>query len=165
MPAPVVAGRPPRWPRGARALRAFVCGAALAAGWGGCGGGDEADPYRRYVPEPAEARRAVETALSAWRDAPDPLPESLDTPAVRFVDKQRKAGQRLRRFEVLGESDAETARQLTVRLVLERPEEVLLVRYNVFGREPYWVFRLEDYEQFSHWEHEMKEAPPTAEGP
>jgi hypothetical protein len=40
-----------------------------------------------------------------------------------------------------------------------------LVRYNVLGRDPIWVFRLEDYEMISHWEHPMigeAEAPPES---
>ena len=151
---------PPR-----RVLRSSLGWATLACWAAGCGGGGESNPYRRFVPAPAEAVRAVDLALATWRDAPDPLPDSFDTPSVRFVDKQRTPGQRLRRFEVLGQSDAETARQVTVRLVLERPDEVLLARYNVFGREPTWVFRREDYEMISHWEHPMKEADPGREEP
>jgi hypothetical protein len=131
------------------------CAAVVAAVGLGCGGEDPRAAFRRFVPDPAEARAAVDAALAAWRDAPDPVPASFETRAIKFVDQQRKARQRLRRFEVLGESEAENARQFTVRLVLDQPEETLLARYNVFGRGPVWVFRLEDYEMISHWEHEM----------
>lgn len=72
-----------------------------------------------------------------------------------FVDKQRRPGQRLKSFAILGRSEVENARQFTVRLDLDPTEAGDLVRYNVFGRKPVWVFRLEDYERISHWEHPM----------
>jgi hypothetical protein len=117
----------------------------------------------RFLPGWDEAQQAIESALSAWRNAPDPLPASFDSDAVIFVDKQRKPGQRLSRFEILGHSDAETARQFTVRLHLEPGESPQLVRYKVFGRNPVWVFRLEDFEAISHWEMDMSEALPQLE--
>jgi hypothetical protein len=102
------------------------------------------------------------------------MPASFDTRAVKFVDKRRKPTQRLLAFEILGKSDIENARQFTVRLTLEGDESPQLVKYNVLGRDPVWVFRLEDYEMFSHWEMDMdapvsnagqkpKEAAPSAE--
>ncbi len=80
-------------------------------------------------------------------------------------DKQRKPDARLRSFAILGESDAENVRQFTVRLQIEGEDAPRLVRYNLLGRDPVWVFRLEDYEMISHWEHPMNEdAPPAASG-
>jgi hypothetical protein len=135
----------------------------LAASLSGCNGwkGQEAVPG--YLPEWGEARQALESALAAWRDAPSPLPASFDTQAVIFVDKQRRPGQRLLSFTVLGQSDVENARQFTVRIQLEAEESPRLVRYNVLGRNPAWVFRLEDYEMISHWEHDMTDPAPTPE--
>jgi hypothetical protein len=104
-----------------------------------------------------EARSSMVTVLSAWRDAPSPLPASFDTPSVMFIDKRRRPNQRLAAFEILGQTDVENARQFTVRLELEGEESPQLVKYNIVGREPVWVFRLEDYEMFSHWEHDMDE--------
>jgi hypothetical protein len=68
-------------------------------------------------------------------------------------------------FQILAQSDIENARQFTVRLNFEH--EPLLVRYNIVGRQPVWVFRQEDYEMISHWEHKMEEeaAPPTERAP
>jgi hypothetical protein len=117
-----------------------------------------------YMPGWAEAKSALESALSAWRDAASPLPDTFDSRTVKFVDRHRRPNQRLLAYEIIGQVDIENARQFTVRLTLEGEEAPQLVRYNAFGRDPVWVFRLEDYELISHWEHKMDEpeTPPTA---
>jgi hypothetical protein len=84
---------------------------------------------------------------------------------VQFVDKQRKLSQRLLTFQVLGQTEIENARQFTVRLNFEGDDAPLLVKYNVVGRDPVWVFRLEDYEMFSHWEHAMDQPAPGVNEP
>jgi hypothetical protein len=62
-------------------------------------------------------------------------------------------------FEVLGPIDLGVGRGFTVRLDLAPEQEgqpaEQVVRYVVFGVDPLWVFRLEDYERISHWEHAM----------
>ncbi len=144
-----------------------TCWLMVAAGLTGCNGWNDSPPPPGYLPGWAEARQSLESALSAWRNAPSPLPDSLDSSAVIFVDKQRRPGQRLRSFAILGQSEVENARQFTVRLHLDQEESPMLVRYNVLGRNPVWVFRLEDYERISHWEHSMEEpatAPTTDRG-
>jgi hypothetical protein len=132
----------------------------------GCGGtGAGASDPQRYLPSPEAAQKAVVTVLSQWRDAPRPLPETFDTPSVRFVDKQRRPDQALRAFQVLGRRAEPHALQFTVRMTLDPPsdgEADQLVRYNVFGKDPIWVYRLEDYEMISHWEHPMDDDEPAA---
>jgi hypothetical protein len=135
----------------------------LTAGLTGCDGGNGEGTTPGYLPGWAEARQALESALAAWRDAPSPLPVSFDSPAVKFVDKQRRPGQRLLSFEVLGRSEGENARQFTVRLRLEDESAPRLVRYNVLGRSPVWVFRLEDYEAIAHWDMDMSQPASTAD--
>jgi hypothetical protein len=108
-----------------------------------------------FMPSWVEARQSLEAALTAWRDSPSPLPSTLSTRSVQFVDKRRRPNQRLLAYEILGQLDIENARQFTVRLTLEGEESPQLVKYNIVGRDPVWVFRLEDYEMFSHWEHDM----------
>jgi hypothetical protein len=137
--------------------------ALLAAGTFGCAARNE-NAATGFLPGWAEARHALVSALTAWRDAPSPLPASFDTQSVQFVDKQRRPGQRLLAFQILGQLDAENARQFTVRLNLDGEESPQLVKYNVLGRDPIWVFRLEDYEMISHWEHNMDE-PTAGPGP
>jgi hypothetical protein len=144
----------------------LVWGWLLVTGLAGCDGGDGAGTTPAYLPGWAEARQVLEAALAAWRDAPSPLPASFDSPGVTFVDKRRRPGQRLLSFEILGRTEVENARQFTVRLRLEDEVAPRLVRYNVLGRNPAWVFRLEDYEAIAHWEMEMSlPAPPADRGP
>ncbi len=88
------------------------------------------------------------------------MPASFEIRGVQFVDRRRKPHQRLLSFQILGQTDIENARQFTVRLNLEGEESPELVKYNVLGRDPVWVFRLDDYEMISHWEHDM--GPPAA---
>ena len=114
------------------------------------------------MPSWAEARQSLESALSAWRDAPAPLPATFDIRGVQVVDKRRKPDQRLLSFQILGQTEIENARQFTVRLNLEGEESPELVKYNLLGRDPVWIFRLDDYEMLSHWEHDMS---PPAPGP
>jgi hypothetical protein len=143
---------------GHRQLTSWVCCAALSATFAGCERGGEAPPPA-FMPSWAEARQALESSLSAWRDGPSILPATSDTSAVQTVDKKRTPNQRLLSFKILGQLDIENSRQFTVRLNLEGEESPQLVKYNVLGRKPVWVFRLDDYETLSHWEH-MMDAPP-----
>jgi hypothetical protein len=147
----------------AKCVLAMFCAlaswAAIAASASGCAAAtDQTTPA--FLPDWGVAEQALASALTAWRDAPSPLPASFDTPSVQFVDKQRRPQERLLAFEILGQSDVENARQFTVRLSLEGEESPQLVKYNVLGRDPVWVFRLEDYEMISHWEHNMDEPTP-----
>jgi hypothetical protein len=145
-----------------RRLGTWACWTALLATIAGCERGDGEAPTPAFVPSWAEARQALESALSAWRDTPSPLPESFDIRGVQFVHRRRKLDQRLLSFQVLGQTDVKNARQFTVRLNLEGEESPELVKYHIVGRDPVWVFRLDDYEMFSHWEHDMS---PPAPGP
>ena len=144
-------------------LRILACGLLLTAGLTGCDGGNGEGTPPGYLPGWAEARQDLDAALTAWRDAPAPLPPSLDSPTVKFVDKQRRPGQRLLSYEVLGRSEVENARQFTVRLRLEDEVATRLVRYNVLGRNPVWVFRLEDYEAIAHWDMDMSQPASAAD--
>jgi hypothetical protein len=129
----------------------------------GCERGDGEPPTPAFVPSWVEARQALESGLSAWRDRPSPVPASFDIPGVQFVDKTSTLGRRLLSFQVLGQTEVKFARRFTVRLNLEGEESPELVKYHVVGRNPVWVFRLDDYEMFAHWEHDM--AMPNAKGP
>ena len=118
---------------------------------------DDEPAVPSYVPGWDEAKSALESALSAWKDAKPPLSHSYNSQSVQFVDRHRPRNQRLLAYEILGQSDIENARQFTVRLTLEGEESPQLVRYNAFGREPVRVFRLEDFELLLHWECKMDE--------
>jgi hypothetical protein len=134
----------------------------------GCGQPDDRSDYARFLPGWPEARSAVVTSLTDWRENSPPFPPSRLLDGVVFTDKQRKPGDQLRSFAILSESDVESSRQFTVRLVVAGEDRPRLVRYNVLGRDPVWVFRLEDFEKICHWEHPMNDEesspsqPPTA---
>ena len=74
-----------------------------------------------------------------------------------FVDQQRRPGRRLRAFAILGESESESCRRFLVKLSLAEPDESILAAYYVFGQDPIWVYRSEDFDMIMHWEHPMKQ--------
>jgi hypothetical protein len=127
----------------------------LVAEIAGCSVGGSAERRQPFVPDSAEARAGLDRALKVWQNSAAPLPGSYGGDGFRFVDLQRTPEQRLLSFQIVGETKLETARQFTVRLILSTGDEPLLVRYNVFGRDPIWVYRFEDLETLMHWEHKM----------
>jgi hypothetical protein len=141
-------------------LGTLACWAVLAANTAGCAVKNDRATPGFIVPGWDKATHALVASLTAWRDAPSPLPVSFQIPSVEFVDNHRQPQQRLLAFQIVGQSDAENARQFTVRLNLEGEESPQLVKYNILGRDPLWVFRLEDYEMIAHWEHDMSEPAP-----
>jgi len=123
-----------------------------------CGTNSSSNSQGR-LPDPALARRAVETSLGKWHDSPDLATTSNPSPSVVFVDQQRRPGQRLLSFAVLGESEITGCRQYLVKLSLAEPDESTLVAYTVFGQDPIWVYRREDLDMIMHWEHPMPADP------
>jgi hypothetical protein len=144
----------------ARAVVLVALGAVLTLCGPGCGG--RARGFEQFIPEPGPARSALTAVLAAWAEGRPPEAPAATRPEVYVVDKQRRPGQRLARFEVLGEVAAEKARGFAVRLNFEDPDGQDVVRFLVVGTDPVWVFRQEDYEMISHWMHPMK--PGEGEG-
>jgi hypothetical protein len=70
---------------------------------------------------------------------------------VQVVDSKRPAGQSLRGFTVLGAAPGDGPREFTVRLQFDDSAAGVRARYVVFGLDPIWVFRREDYEAMSLW--------------
>lgn len=118
----------------------------------GTGCGSRSGGYEKFIPTEEVARGYLETALTACRDGRPTAPVgAVGPPAVHLVDSQRKPGQRLTAFTVLGPTAGDCARCYAVRLTLEQPAEEVRVRYVVVGQDPIWVFRYEDYETVMHW--------------
>ena len=65
-------------------------------------------------------------------------------------------------FTVLGESGSESGRRFLVRLSLADPDESILAAYYVFGQDPTWVYRSEDFDMIMHWECPMPADLPPA---
>lgn len=76
-----------------------------------------------------------------------------------FVDQRRQPGQPLRAFSILNESRGEGFRRFQVKLSLAEPEETRVVAYCVFGIDPVWVYRSEDFDLIMHWECPMPTDP------
>ena len=119
--------------------------------------------YERFIPPPGPAREALIAVLDAW-SAGRPSDEGVGLLSdVHVVDKQRKAAQRLARYEILGEVTVDKARGFAVRLYLENPDETPVVRFLVAGESPLWVWRQEDFEMIAHWMHPMDNAKEPGE--
>jgi len=115
---------------------------------GGCGRGAQS-----FVPAEATARKALETALTAWKNgrAVGAI-EGGDLP-IQVLDSAWYKGHKLDSFEVLGdETDADGKRWYTVRLHMRKPPGTQTVRYLVTGRAALWIYREEDYKRSRNWE-------------
>lgn len=127
-----------------------------------CGTASRPDP-ERYLPNPGDARRAVEESLEGWRNVPAPESTAAKAGPVTFVDQTRKPGQRLREFAILGvAAGVDGCRRFQVKLALEEPDETIFASYYVFGQGPIWVYRAEDFEMMMHMDPMTKEASPPA---
>lgn len=108
--------------------------------------------YERFIPSEDAARRYLVMALSACCDGRPTAPlETPGPPKIHLIDSQRKPGQRLKSFAVLGPTVGDSPRCYVVRLTLEQPSEEVRARYVIVGQDPIWVFRYEDYEMVVHW--------------
>lgn len=134
----------------------------LAAGCASAREGAGSDPY---VPPEGVALSALSASLRAWQDGRPGGPLIGHSPAVEVSDSYRTPDRPLRRFEVIGPFVADGARGFAVRLTLDNPPEEQVVRYLVVGKAPIWVFRHEDYERITHWEHKMEDDERAGPGP
>jgi len=131
----------------------FIC----AVGYLSAVGYKPADRTKEFIPSPAKAERAIEAVMEAWRNGdPVGIVEGTVSPVVHVIDSHRKAGQVLDDFEVLGEVPGNAPRCFAVKAVLSNPDKQVKLRYVVVGIDPLWVFRHEDYDLLSHWEHRME---------
>jgi hypothetical protein len=123
----------------------------------GCGTDDPG-----IVPDSAKGRAVLARAMEAWvAGRPVGMLEGTG-PAVQVIDSYRKAGQTLAGYEIQAETATPRARTFSLKLTLEHPDEHALVRYLVVGIDPVLIFRQEDYELLTHFEHKMDAEP---EGP
>ena len=139
--------------RGRRAAhRDVACLALFAALLTGCG-----DSSARYVPSVTQAEAAVKASLDDWKKGLPAGPVADTKPAVHVIDSQRRELPVLSDYQILGEVPGNAPRCLAVRLRWTSPETEERARYVVVGIDPLWVFRQEDYDLLSHWEHPMEE--------
>jgi hypothetical protein len=133
----------------------------LAAGCVGQPGSGTA----RFVPSEETARRALDAALAAWVAGEPPGKVTAGPPAVYLIDSHRRPGQSLKSYEILGPVPGEGPVLLAARLTLAGPTpgseaadgqvrvQEERARFVVFGIDPLWVYRQEDYEMMIHMNH------------
>jgi hypothetical protein len=104
----------------------------------------------------------IDAAMAAWAGGRPAGMLDTTAPRVQVIDSFRKPSQKLAGFEVLAETASPRARTFSLRLRLAEPDERPLVRYLVVGIDPVLVFREEDYELLTHFEHKMDPVPRQA---
>src|SRR4051812_4096110 len=108
----------------------------------GCDSGNS-----RITPRGDEARVAVESALSAWRDG-KPYDKLEATPPVRVVDSAWRDGEKIESFEILDEEGRDDGtKAFSVRLASSKSKGPKNVKFVVYGQDPLWVYREEDYKR------------------
>jgi hypothetical protein len=118
------------------------------------------------LPRPEAARQAIEKALHEWQKSPNIERTTTAIRPILFVDQQQPPGQRLREFEILGETPGyadEGYRRFLVRLFLNDPDDTVVAVYYVFGEGPIWVYRSDDFDMIMHMDKSMMSRPPGGE--
>lgn len=113
-----------------------------------------ADDYR---PSEELCRQALSAALDSWKSG-EPPGRIEGTPAVQVGDTLRRPGQKLESYEILGETAGDQGRQFAVRVVFANPAAEEKIDFILIGIDPIWVFRQEEYDMVTHWEHKMPPA-------
>jgi hypothetical protein len=107
----------------------------------------------RFTPSEEAANFALEAALRSWQlGNPPGRIVGLDSPEVILVDTCRHPGQTMERFAILGEAAGDGPRCFAVHVSLRTPAEEQRLRFVVYGVDPLWVYRYEDYEMMIRWE-------------
>ena len=120
------------------------------------------DGSRTPLPKPADARAAMEAALGCWKAGKPTGRRESTTPPVQIMDSFRKPGQAVDGWEILGQTTGERAVAMTVRVQFTSPKATETIRFLLLGTDPVLVFRQEDYDLISHFDHKMD--PEPAEG-
>ena len=107
----------------------------------------------RFTPPAEAAQSALEATLRSWQKGDPPgKVVGLHDPEVILVDTCRRPGQIVKRFTVLGEAAGDGPRCFAVRVSLSNPSEEQRLRFVIFGVDPLWIYRYEDYEMMIRWE-------------
>jgi hypothetical protein len=118
----------------------------------------------RFIPSETTAHAALEKSLNVWCSSGEPGQVQDSGPAIHLVDSHHRPGQKLVGFVVLGSVAGDAERCYAARLTFEGPHDEVRARYVVFGQDPLWVVRYEDYEMIIHWDHPHLERGSTEVG-
>jgi hypothetical protein len=130
-------------------MRAWACGLVvglgLAAGCDRGGGGGEG----KFVPAQANAREALEAALTRWKDGqaqPGEIP--VGKVKVQVIDQAWAGGLKLQGYEITGEESGNTGpRIFNVKLKTAKGEQA--TKFYVVGIDPLWVYGEADYKKLT----------------
>ena len=120
-----------------RGLLSGIAVCLLAAA--GCGNGTN------VLPSDELARKALDEALTTWREGGKPESLKAKEPPLQVNDTPWSQGERLGSYEILSADTSASEKKFTVRLSLTKPERVEEVQYYVLGTGPVMVFRDQDY--------------------
>lgn len=112
-----------------------------------------------------EARAALTTALESWKAGTKPDANGKTTSPITLVDSQWGAGQALEDYRLEGDGIDETALPgpaFAVTLRVKGAKADTKTRYIIFGREPTWVYREEDWARLLNMDNNPR--PPSARG-
>jgi hypothetical protein len=115
----------------------------------------EPEPENPTMLDPATARRSLDAALGAWKRGAGPGLLPGLTPPTHLIDSHSTPGEKLQRYEILGEVSGEAGRCFATRLYFDKDDAPQTVQFVVLGRNPRFVFRMEDFMMMFHWEHDM----------
>jgi hypothetical protein len=103
----------------------------------------------KFTPSAANARQALEMALTQWRDGQaKPAQFPFDKVKVEVVDQAWTDGQKLQSFEILGEEASTSGpRVFSVKLKTAKGEQT--VKYYVVGIDPLWIYGEADYRKLT----------------
>ena len=112
----------------------------------GCG---RTRSHSDFLPAEDTARKALETALTAWQNGERVGKIDSASPTIQVVDSKWRAGQKLQGYQILRALPRDGPKHFVVRLTLKQPRAEQEARYVVLGLDPLWVYREEDYKQAS----------------
>jgi len=107
------------------------------------------DEVKNYTPSESNARQALETALTQWRDGQaKPAPFPLGKVTVQVADQNWEAGQKLQGFEIVAD-DAATSGPRAFTVKLKTPKGEQSTKYYVFGIDPLQIYSEPDYKKLT----------------
>lgn len=139
-------------------LRRFtISGIILLSIASGCR--EKRDPNATPLPDADSAKKAIVATFETWKAGHTTGKVEPTTPRILVNDSFRKPGQVVESYEILGTNREKRAVTFTVKVTLSNPEETQNIRFYLLGIDPVIVFRQEDYDLMSHWEHKMDPEP------